>query len=150
MNLSRATTRDLEEVLNWISAKRECQLWAGPAVSYPIEIDVIIDEIGFHTNDSYVYRENEKIIAFGQIIRKSETSNHLARIITNPDSRGKGYGLKLCKKLVSIAGERGDTTTLNVFRNNHVALTIYENLGFKEDSVRSTNENVFMVKLGTP
>lgn len=146
MKVFHATESDLETVASWIDNKRGCLIWAGPSVSYPISVKMLIEEISFRADDSHIGKAEGKVLAFGQVSEKSESHNHLARIITSPDSRGRGYGLELCNRLVSIAEEGGDITTLNVYRTNRLALALYERLGFSEDKGRSTNENVFMVK----
>lgn len=85
-------------------------------------------------------------MGFGQVIKKTESVSHLARIMTSPESRGKGYGIELCNYLVSIATESGNMITLNVYRTNQAAVTLYSRLGFSEDKDKSTSENIFMVK----
>ena len=146
MKIYHATEKNLEEVVSWIKTKQDCRIWGGPSISWPIRLEALIEEISFRADNSYVYKVKEEIIAFGQVIKKAEGSNHLAKIITSPDSRGKGHGLQLCNALISIAKESGDIITLNVYRTNQAAVVLYEKLGFKEDKYKSTNENVFMAK----
>ena len=146
MKLKQATEDDLRIVASWIDSERNCRFWAGPHVSYPIRMSVLIREIGFRESHSYIGLVAKEIAGFGQIIDKSRGVNHLARIIVNPKQRGKGYGFELLDSLVSIASKNADTITLNVYRANKTAVNIYKRLGFVEDKNRSTNENVFMVK----
>ena len=146
MKIHHATEKDLEEVASWIGAKKDCRIWGGPLVSYPIRLDALIEAIDFQVDNSYVFKVKERVLAFGQVIKKTKGRNHLARIITSPDSRGKGHGRELCNALISVAAESGDMITLNVYRSNHTAIALYERLGFKEAEDKSTKENVFMVK----
>ena len=146
MKMCHATKKHLAEVASWIDTKQDCRIWSGSSVSYPIRLKVLIEEIGFQANNSYVYKERERVLAFGQVITKTEGRNHLARIIANPECRGKGYGFELCNALISIATDSGDIITLNVYRTNQVAIAIYERLGFIEDKHKSTNEKILMVK----
>jgi ribosomal-protein-alanine N-acetyltransferase len=141
-----ATNKNLEEVASWIETKQDCRIWGGPSISYPIRLGALIEEIGFRANNSFVYKVKDRILAFGQVIKKTDGRNHLARIITNPECRGKGYGFELCNALISIATDSGDMITLNVYRTNQVAIAIYERLGFIEDKHKSTNEKILMVK----
>ncbi len=146
MKIYHATEKQLEEVASWIDTKLDCRFWAGPSVSYPINLKVLIEEIGFQDNNSYICKVNERVLGFGQVIQKAEGARHLARIITNPESRGKGYGLELCKSLISIAMESKNMVTLNVYRTNQAVVALYGRLGFIEDKDKSTNEIIFMVK----
>ena len=141
-----ATKKNLEEVASWIITKQDCRIWGGLSVSYPIRLDALVEEIGFRANNSFVYKVKERVLAFGQVIKKTDGRNHLARIITNPECREKGYGSELCNALISIATDSGDVITLNVYRTNQAAVAIYERLGFTEDKDKSTNESIFMVK----
>jgi ribosomal-protein-alanine N-acetyltransferase len=141
-----ATKKNLEEVASWIETKQDCRIWGGPSISYPIRLGALIEEIGFRANNSFVYKVKDRILAFGQVIKKTDGRNHLARIITSPECRGKGYGLEFCNALISIATDSGDMITLNVYRTNQAAVALYERLEFTEDKDKSTNENIFMVK----
>jgi ribosomal-protein-alanine N-acetyltransferase len=141
-----ATKKNLEEVASWIDTRQDCRIWGGPSVSYPIELEALIEEIGFRDNNSFVYKVKERVLAFGQVIKKDDDLNHLARIITSPKCRENGYGFELCNALISIATDSGDMITLNVYRTNQAAVALYESLGFTEDKDKSTSENIFMVK----
>jgi ribosomal protein S18 acetylase RimI-like enzyme len=61
---------------------------------------------------------------------------HLARLIVDPQQRGKGYGRLLCVRLMETARSRQfvDRFTLNVCRDNDVALRLYHSLGFQPNS----------------
>ena len=146
MQLLQATENDLAEVTSWIDSERACRLWAGPSVSYPICLGVLVEEIEFRETNSYIARIDNEISGFGQILDKSHGVNHLARIIVGPEFRGKGHGFQLLNSLVSIATKNANTITLNVYRSNNVALDMYKKLGFNEDPKRSNTENVFMAK----
>ena len=149
MKTIHATKKHLHEVTSWIATEPECRMWGGPLVSYPIYLQRLIEEIEFTANNSFVMIDKDKVVGFGQVIDTTDNRNHLSRVITNPEYRGKGYGLELCKSLVAIAQEGQSVTTLNVYRNNEAAVTLYQKLGFNEDFGKSTADNVFMVMVKT-
>lgn len=146
MKLQQATDNDLAKVVSWIDSEKSCRMWGGPLVSYPICLDVLVSEIEFRETNSYVSLIENELVGFGQIFERSQGTNHLARIIVNPESRGKGYGFEFLKYLISVASKGADSITLNVYRSNDAALNVYKKLGFEEDYQRSTTNNVFMVK----
>ena len=146
MTLQQATETDLARVVSWIDSERNCRLWAGPWVSYPIVLHVLQREIEFQPTNSFVARIENDITGFGQILARPGSVNHLARIIVNPVYRGMGYGTGLLEALISTASQGSETITLNVYRANNIAVAVYNKLGFVEDVSRSTDENLFMVK----
>lgn len=146
MKLHHATETDLEQVVSWIDNKLDCRIWGGPSVSYPIELQTLIEEINFSRENSYVFKAGKNVAAFGQVIQMAENSTHLARIITCPGCRGRGYGFDFCKALIATANKSGRLITLNVYRNNTAAMALYEKLGFVEDKDKSTKDTAFMVK----
>ena len=146
MPLYPATSKHLAEVVSWLETEQDSRFWAGPSVRYPLELEALVEDINFSPDNAYILAAGDNVIAFGQVIRKSNRRYHLARIIIHPDYRGKGYGLELCKALVDMVAGRDRVITLNVYRANSGAAALYEKLGFVEDEKKSTNENRFMVR----
>ena len=89
-------------------------------------------------------------MGFGQIIEKKDYL-HLARLITSPIHRGKGYGTILCQELIKRGKTKfGDRPfSLNVYARNENALSLYLKLGFtpmnKPTGLTATTDNVYMV-----
>ena len=144
MQATIASNSELEEVVSWVDTPDKCRYWGGPNISFPVDLPVLIDEIGFRENSSYTFRSDNCIAGFGQLVSKPGGVTHLARIICNPLLRGKGYGRRVCLSLLEIADDRGNTTTLNVYRANLPALNLYTSLGFVKVRDQSTKESVFM------
>ena len=133
MNLRAAYDEDLSRVISWISDRNQCKLWAGPAVNFPLSVDSLKPQISYTPENSLCIEQEGELVAFGQLIRKSEHRLHFARIIVNPTERRKGYGRILCRGLIEKAvGQRCDRITLNVYRTNPAAMKLYERLGFEE------------------
>ena len=147
MNILPASISDLEEVIAWIGAEEECRIWAGPAVTFPIDKCCLLDQISFCPENSFSCKSGAGLLAFGQIMQKDDGCSHLARIITNPTYRGQGFGRRICKYLIDHASELGSgKISLNVYRINTHALRLYESLGFREQTEKSDDIQVYMLK----
>jgi len=148
MNLRKAKKADLRTIISWIPDELTCKHWAGPKVRFPLNIENLSKDIEFSDNNSYCLKYKESIIAFGQLLAKENGYLHLARIIVDPSKRAMGYGRLLCNELLKIAGQKGyRKISLNVYRDNIIALKLYEILGFREKAEKSSKENCHMVKL---
>jgi ribosomal protein S18 acetylase RimI-like enzyme len=148
MNLRKAKIVDLKTIILWIPDELTCKSWAGPNVRFPLSIENLSKDIGFSDNNSYCLIYNESIVAFGQLLAKENGYLHLARIIVDPSKRAMGYGRLLCNELLQIASQKGyHKISLNVYRDNTIALKLYENLGFREIAEKSSKENCHMIKL---
>lgn len=138
--LRSATSLDLKNVASWIRSKRECELWAGGSVAFPIDQNSLPSEIGFGEGNTFSLVIEEELVAFGQLIRKNSQRGHLARLIVNPALRGKGYGETLVRALLARARKDSfERVTLNVDIANGPALSLYAKLGFA-DAQRPSNE----------
>jgi [ribosomal protein S18]-alanine N-acetyltransferase len=126
-----ATLEDLEKVAHWVGTADECRLWAGPAVSFPIEPRNFAVEIGFGDADAVALADGAGTAGFGQLVWRADGRAHLARIIVRPDARGRGLGRVLVSALVERAASRGARrATLNVYPQNEAAVRLYEAAGF--------------------
>ena len=122
---------DLEAVATWVASAEECLLWAGPAVTFPVEPDVLAAEIEFEEAGGVVLADGVGVTAFGQLVRRPERRAHLARVIVRPDARGGGAGRALVRALLERASAGGArTATLNVYADNAPARRLYEAAGF--------------------
>jgi [ribosomal protein S18]-alanine N-acetyltransferase len=136
-----ATLRDLEVVASWVDTADECRLWAGPAVSFPIEPGTLAGEIGFADEDNLVLADGAGTAGFGQLVWRPGGRAHLARVIVRPDARGRGYGRVLVSALVERAASRGARlATLNVYSENQAARRLYESAGFTASRMPGAGE----------
>ena len=61
--------------------------------------------------------------------------------------QGAGARLEICNYLVDYAFDLGGSkVSLNVYRENSHALRLYKSLGFKEQTEKSDDTNIFMLK----
>ena len=147
MNIQKVKIIDLKIIISWISNKQSCKMWAGPCVGFPLKIENLSKEIEFSNDNSYCCKNDSSIVAFGQLLLKGDGWRHLARIIVDPNKRGKGYGQLLCVEMIYVAIQEGyQKISLNVYRNNIRALKLYTKLGFRELAEKSSKETCHMVK----
>ena len=126
-----ATIPDLLLVASWIRSRHDCDWWAGNAVTYPLRLDTLHDEIGFAADNSFCFGD-DSLQAFGQLLDKGNQRAHLAKIIVAPEYRGMGIGSKLIGALIDKARERSFAVIgLNVQPDNSVAIQMYGKWGFK-------------------
>lgn len=126
-----ATTQVLLKVASWIRSHHDCEFWAGHALTYPLQLDTLSNDIGLSPETSFCFLENG-IQAFGQLIDKGNSRVHLAKIIVNPESRSTGIGKKLVMALINKARDKSFSVIgLNVNPENYVAISMYKKLGFQ-------------------
>jgi ribosomal protein S18 acetylase RimI-like enzyme len=122
---------DLEVVASWIGSRRECELWAGPGVPFPLEPSALPAQIDMPGAMNVALVDGLGLAAFGQAIPRSPGRAHLARVIVRPDVRRQGMGRALVEALLSRAAKAGfSLVTLYVYRDNAAAATLYSDLGF--------------------
>jgi len=132
---SRLATRDdLRLVASWPASARECDLWAGWRVRYPIDLAALPSAIQFERAISIVLVDREaRVVAFGQVVTKEGGRAHLARVIVEPGRRRNGYGDALIRALLDrAAGEPFVRVSLNVHEVNAPAIALYEKFGFRD------------------
>jgi ribosomal protein S18 acetylase RimI-like enzyme len=131
--LRSATLSDLAMAASWITSARECELWAGSRVRFPIDLQSLPAAVQFTETNSFSLYANECLVAFGQLISKNSDRGQLARLIVAPAFRGKGYGETLVRELLAKAHAEGyHRVSLIVDRLNLPALALYSKLGFHD------------------
>ena len=98
-----------------------------------IEINELSKEIGKNPfGKVLVYKENDEIIAYlyySEIYERIEINN----IEVKSDSRNKGIGTKLLKKLTETVEK---SISLEVRENNYPAIRLYKKFNFSERAIR--------------
>ena len=132
-DLRRATLAELTEVASWIRSPRECELWAGPRLPFPLDVTVLPARIDFDEARTFAMSSGDRLVAFGQIVPKALRRAHLARVIVAPTVRGRGHGERLIRSLIDEARRQShQRISLNVDRENVAAIALYSKLGFLE------------------
>lgn len=140
VRLRLATLSDLQHLVSWITTARDCELWAGWRVSFPIDRPSLPAAIDFGDTNAFTLIRGDDLIAFGQLMRKDSGRGHLARLIVNPLLRRKGHGETLVRALVDRArNEAFERVSLNVDSSNVSAVSLYLKLGFM-DATRPLDE----------
>lgn len=138
--LRSASLLDLELVASWIITARDCELWAGWRVSFPIDPCSLPLAIEFAETNAFSLVHRDELVAFGQLVRKNAGRGHLARLIVNPSVRGRGHGRRLVRALLERARlEPFERASLNVDASNLPAVSLYLKLGFR-DATRPPDE----------
>jgi [ribosomal protein S18]-alanine N-acetyltransferase len=131
--LRPATLSDLEIVASWVGSARECELWAGWRVRFPIDLAALPETIGFSESNAFGLADGQELVAFGQLVVRRGRRVHLARIIVAPGRRRRGYGVSLVERLIARARRDWfERVSLNVDEANQPAIGLYSNLGFRD------------------
>ena len=84
----------------------------------------------------WVFEEDDAITAYA-VMSIGAGEAHLLTVVVDPKNRGKGLGKMLVTHLLNIASAHGaETVLLEVRPTNHVAIQLYQNLGFNEVGLR--------------
>lgn len=127
-----ATPADLGVVVSWVNSQRECELWAGPSIPFPLEPSALSAQLDLRRAANVALDDEHGLVAFGQALPRSPGRAHLARVIVRPNARGRGIGKQLVQALLARAVEAGlSLVTLNVYSDNAAAATLYADLGFR-------------------
>lgn len=123
---------DAREVARWPTSVEEVRLWAGSAGACPVDASVFRRWHAEPDVRPYVLRVGEVTVGYGELwIDEAEREVELARIIVNPDYRGRGVG----KRLVGLLLQRASLSSLpdafvRVVPENGAAIACYRGGGF--------------------
>jgi ribosomal protein S18 acetylase RimI-like enzyme len=130
--LRSAILSDLRIVASWITSARDCELWAGWRVKFPIDLESLPEALGFAETNAFSLVDADRLVAFGQLVRKDPKRGHLGRLIVCPADRGVGYGEALVRSLLDLArAERYECVALYVDALNVPAIALYSKVGFR-------------------
>ena len=147
MKIAPASITELDTIMTWIGSAEHCHRWAGPGVTFPLVRQRLATEIGFSGANAFCGRSDAGVLAFAQLIQKAPGVYHLARVISHPGYRGQGLGRQVCQYLLNCAWALGGhAVTLNVYRANTAALSLYTSLGFAEQAGNSDSNLCFILK----
>lgn len=123
---------DAREVARWPASAEEVRLWSGGAGGWPVDTSVFGRWHADPDVRPYVLREDGEPVGYGELwIDADEREAELARIIVNPDYRGRGVGRRLVVLLVERAALSGfPDAFVRVVPENGAAISCYLGAGF--------------------
>ena len=127
MTFRRMTTDDIEQVLN---VEKQ-------SFTLPWSREAFFNELTRNQYAVYMVIEDEgKIVGYcGTWIVIDES--HITNIAILPEYRGQKLGEALFRKMIEISRSVGVVRmTLEVRVSNHVAISLYEKLGFQKGGIR--------------
>ena len=134
MTLTLPTKQQYLQVKSWFSNHQEIYTWGGPNMTYPMPDEDFLNRLKAPHIDSFsLINENQELVAFGQYYMRLG-KRHLGRLAVNPNFRGQGLSKILITKLLAQAENTQPNTdaSLFVFKDNVVAYSCYQSLGFIE------------------
>ena len=142
MQLTKTLTPHIIELMSWFLNGEELTDWSGPDFRYPYNLTTFREDLSmnnFNTfsliSDPIDLPENtdstNELLAFGQYYERLGRC-HLARLIVNPQYRGKGIAAQLMKQLIDIGLNDLQVTTCSLFvwDHNKSAINSYLKYGF--------------------
>jgi ribosomal-protein-alanine N-acetyltransferase len=79
----------------------------------------------------WVYRDNEELKAYG-VMSIGAGEAHILTIGVKPEAQGQGLGRMIMQHLIQVARKRhADKAFLEVRPTNHVAIGLYQSMGFE-------------------
>lgn len=117
---------DLDRILEIENSSFETP-WSREALRMEIE------EI--ELSDVFVIENGEDVIGYMSYMKIVDEA-HINNIAIDKIYRGSGYGRILVGSVLEILEEKNFSVTLEVRKDNIVAINLYESLGFKEAGVR--------------
>ena len=136
-HLRPATIADLAQVSSWFTSAQQLQLWAGPYVPWPPQLDDLIEQIDFLAQPAFsLHLDNQGLAGFAQLQPRGALY-HFARVAIAPDWRSRGYGGQLLAAIMARY-PAAPGFSLYVYRHNDAAWHCYRKLGFEQQAEDST------------
>ncbi len=107
--------------------------WVGPSAPWPVTAEGFWRFISGRENRTYALIDSDDALAgIGQVRTHNPTRGHLARLIIDPQRRGRGLGRILSQSLMTEASRITTVRefSLYVFPDNTNAIALYQSLGF--------------------
>lgn len=147
MELSPFAVADAPAVAGWVRSDDEADAWAS------VRLEAVSPDLfeAWHADDDvhpFVLREDGVVRGYGEVwVEHEENEAELARIVVDPQCRGRGLGRRLTELLAAEAGQLGfDDVWLRVVPSNTVAIACYARAGF----VRASTEVEATFNRGQP
>jgi len=132
MNIERAQPEHVREIIGWFPDEESVTRWGSPHTRYPLSEETLFEDIYWdRINSRVALKEDGRLLGFGQFYAKLGRC-HLARLVINPDFRGRGLGEEFVAALMKHGSACLETSefSLYVMTANRPAYNCYRSLGF--------------------
>ena len=140
---------DVPVLMTWIDGPQEMLTWAGPAFSWPLDVDQLTayaaEASGQRRIWTAVQHHSGEAVGHASLrLDPAHSSARLGRVLVAPSARGRGVGTAMLVKVLASAFDTGELerVELGVFTHNAAAVRLYERLGFACDRVIRDVEHV--------
>lgn len=119
--------------MGWFPNEDAIRTWGGPDFAFPFSPDTFRRDLHWPDMASFsLLSPANEFAAFGQAYERIGRIN-LARLVVNPELRGKGVGQRLVRMLMACAADLMPLAefSLFVYRDNAAALQCYQSVGFE-------------------
>ena len=133
MIIETAKPEDALRIMGWFPDKESVIRWGSPHTRYPLTEETFFEDIHWDTIASRVaWTEDGRLLGFGQFYLKLGRC-HLARLVINPEFRGRGVGEEFVAELMKHGSRELGTEafSLYVMTENKPAYNCYRTLGFE-------------------
>lgn len=131
--LRAAVEADIDALMQWFPTYDDINIWGGPSFRFPFTRETFFEDIHWGRIASFgLFDANDGLAGFGQLYDRDERI-HLARLVVDPEQRGRGLGRRLTGMLMTAGRElfSHDEFSLFVYRANEPACRCYRALGFE-------------------
>jgi ribosomal protein S18 acetylase RimI-like enzyme len=146
MNVRRATDADLDTIRELWQAMED-EIGGPPWVRETWEEELVDVKRRLRDSAIFLAEEDEKPVGLLGLDFGNPKIAHVQSVYVTPDARRRGVAASLMAEAAAMSREHGyDHIELDVLSSNHVALAVYERLGFAEYQQRLA---VSLDELGT-
>lgn len=147
IRLEPFTQGDFKRLISWIDSEELLIQFAGPIFTYPLTEEQLQSYLEDENRFAFkvIDTNTDHTIGHAEIYHSENNTAKICRVLIGDQSlRGKGFGEKLIRELVSfsIKNLQGAVVELNVFDWNTAAIRCYEKVGFVMDPEKFTIMNV--------
>ena len=136
LRLRPCTSSDVDVLNTWVTDDADLRRFAGPGLSLPLTLE----QLAAPADDTcvvFAVTDDASDLAIGHAqlrgIDRVRRSCRIARLLIDPELRGRGLGGELVRALMAHASSSLGIVeiTLNVYIDNIAAVSLYERCGFE-------------------
>ena len=122
------------QISTWAQTADEVLAWCS-RFEAPVPADVIAAWSTPDDIEAFLLEENDDVVAYGELwVDDEEEEVELARLIVDPEHRGRGVGRQFVAELAELALQRYPLAVMRVHPDNAAAQRSYAAAGFERVS----------------